>query len=821
MSIRIYCPGCRAGYTVGDQYEGKTARCKQCGASFMAIGVVEPGSAAIQAATPRASAAAPPRRQARAPQRQSPPPAGSARGITLGLMVAGSVVGLLFAVFGAVWISLSLRPSPAKTADSLQVYAKSQDRLPATDPADEKKPELPSASGAKESRSKVSKRVETEDDTPAIEPHGPKGQLSARALRDLKGATVFIKVAAGELSCSGSGFLVKVEDDTGYLVTNHHVVNPEAELLRPIRSGNRITVRTVKYKAKNAVITAVFHSGSKAERQLTAEIISTDESRDLAILSVKGMDDWPRPISLKQKLDLVETMPVYILGFPFGEALSLAKGNPAITINKGSVSSLRQNDFGQMKAVQIDGAINPGNSGGPVVDEDGRLVGVSVKTIIGAGIGLAIAPDELTRLFEGRVGAVGFHPISVDDTSAEFRIEMALIDPEQQIKSAALLYVVGTSRRAPFKQKEDGSFDPLPDAQRLELKIDGQRASGRLKVDVDDKHRVIMFQTSFVNGAGKVMYTQIGSRDIEGSRSPAASPPVAGGQAQRPPSESGSGAGNNMSPDEQKELKKFEGDWVAVESEDGGNYGWGGNPMFIENGVMTITIRGEMTFKYKIVKLDPTANPKTIDLRYIDGPNTGGNTQVGIYDWDGDNLKVCWAPIGETKRPKKFSTKPGVGQGFQYRLYERKAPPGDAQARGGQGGSGAARAGTDGMQKELKKLEGDWVAVRSEDGGNASEGGNPIFIEDGIMSIMIRGRVTFKCKIMKLDTSASPKTIDVKYVDGPGVGGEIQLGLYDWDGDNLKVCWAPVGDTKRPKKFSTKPGVGQGFQYRLYERKKD
>src|SRR5262245_12368632 len=144
-------------------------------------------------------------------------------------------------------------------------------------------------------------------------------------------------------------------------------------------------LRVMKYKAKDAAVSAVFHSGTKAERSLPAEILATDESRDLAVLRVRGMGDWPKPIVLDQQVQPIETMPVYILGFPFGEALSQKNGNPAPTINKGSVSSLRENEYGQMKAVQIDGAINPGNSGGPVVDEDGRLIGISVATIRGAG----------------------------------------------------------------------------------------------------------------------------------------------------------------------------------------------------------------------------------------------------------------------------------------------------------------------------------------------------------------------------------------------------------------------------------------------------
>ncbi len=75
-------------------------------------------------------------------------------------------------------------------------------------------------------------------------------------------------------------------------------------------------------------------------------------------------------------------------GFPFGKALSTTKGNPAVTVGKASVSSLRTGPDGGLAYVQIDGNLNPGNSGGPVVDAKGRLVGVAVATIKdGQGIG--------------------------------------------------------------------------------------------------------------------------------------------------------------------------------------------------------------------------------------------------------------------------------------------------------------------------------------------------------------------------------------------------------------------------------------------------
>src|SRR5438876_7619877 len=154
-------------------------------------------------------------------------------------------------------------------------------------------------------------------------------------LRQLKEATVFIKREAGQLSATGSGFVMKLDGEAAYIITNHHVIDPTGERL----SISRGRIRVVKVRASSAVILAVFRSGTKEERALNAEVVASDPSRDLAVLKVNGVKDFARAIELDWKAELIETMPVYILGFPFGKALSMKKGNPNITINKGSISS--------------------------------------------------------------------------------------------------------------------------------------------------------------------------------------------------------------------------------------------------------------------------------------------------------------------------------------------------------------------------------------------------------------------------------------------------------------------------------------------------
>jgi S1-C subfamily serine protease len=224
-------------------------------------------------------------------------------------------------------------------------------------------------------------------------------------LEELKNATVFVKVTAGILEGSGSGFLLRTEGDNGYVVTNHHVISPPQDA-GPFgfRSRARPFGHAPLFATAPPSVTLVFGSGTANERALHGEIVASDKERDLALLRVKGLRDLPRPIDLSWNPQLVETMPVFILGFPFGDALTTNKSNPAITVSKGSVSSIRLDERGELALIQIDGDLNPGNSGGPVVDLQGRLVGIAVAKVKNTQIGLAIPPAQLVKMFTSRKG---------------------------------------------------------------------------------------------------------------------------------------------------------------------------------------------------------------------------------------------------------------------------------------------------------------------------------------------------------------------------------------------------------------------------------
>jgi uncharacterized protein (TIGR03067 family) len=57
------------------------------------------------------------------------------------------------------------------------------------------------------------------------------------------------------------------------------------------------------------------------------------------------------------------------------------------------------------------------------------------------------------------------------------------------------------------------------------------------------------------------------------------------------------------------------------------------------------------------IKLEPSESPKAINFIIKAGPDKG-KTQLGIYQFDGESLKICVAKAGDTERPSSFTTKP-------------------------------------------------------------------------------------------------------------------------------------------------------------------
>jgi serine protease Do len=171
----------------------------------------------------------------------------------------------------------------------------------------------------------------------------------------------------------GTGFIV---DPTGYIVTNEHVVT----------------------RATDTKISVTTNDGKTYE----AHYVTGEAGTDLAFLKIDS--DKPFPfIDLNAPSPNLLGQTVLVLGNPMGYGSSVARGILSAKNRAVEVSGVEYKGL-----IQTDAAINPGNSGGPVVDLNGKLVGVSsVKMaytpqgVPTQGLGFAIpAEDVRTKVRE-------------------------------------------------------------------------------------------------------------------------------------------------------------------------------------------------------------------------------------------------------------------------------------------------------------------------------------------------------------------------------------------------------------------------------------
>lgn len=175
----------------------------------------------------------------------------------------------------------------------------------------------------------------------------------------------------------GSGFLVSAD---GFIVTNKHVVeDAQAEYSVILRSGET----------------------------KPAKVLARDPVLDLAILDIEG-DNFPyATFGDSDGLKVGQTV------IAIGNALDEFRN----TVTKGIVSGLNRRLLAQNnmdtetieEAIQTDAAINPGNSGGPLIDLEGRVVGVNTATsfsgqLIGFALPANLAKRDLSQVQKfGRV----------------------------------------------------------------------------------------------------------------------------------------------------------------------------------------------------------------------------------------------------------------------------------------------------------------------------------------------------------------------------------------------------------------------------------
>jgi S1-C subfamily serine protease len=168
---------------------------------------------------------------------------------------------------------------------------------------------------------------------------------------------------------SGSGFVV---DKQGTIITNAHVVGDSDEV-------------QVRFEEEGDLV--------------DAEVVGTDPSTDVAVLRVDPDDADLQPLPLGKSAETQVGDAVVAIGNPFGYTRSVTTG--IVSAKQRQITA--PNGFSIENVIQTDAAINPGNSGGPLLDAQGRVIGINSQIATGGsqgsvGIGFAVPIDTVRGL---------------------------------------------------------------------------------------------------------------------------------------------------------------------------------------------------------------------------------------------------------------------------------------------------------------------------------------------------------------------------------------------------------------------------------------
>jgi len=223
-------------------------------------------------------------------------------------------------------------------------------------------------------------------------------------------------------------------------------------------AGWFITCKHVTDEASDGKMKLILNAGEKNQKIFEAKVIRSDKDKDLALLKVIEQGSF---IALKLgKIDgLMETMRLTAFGYPFGEALALGDSDyPAISVSTGAITSLRKRD-GKLEMIQIDASLNPGNSGGPVLNEEGRVVGVVNAGIEGAAVNFAIPASHVQEFLSTPDVEFIAPALTTENMSktATFQASLLNILGSDANFQAELVLKAGTAtHRIPMKREPNG-----------------------------------------------------------------------------------------------------------------------------------------------------------------------------------------------------------------------------------------------------------------------------------------------------------------------------------------------------------------------------
>ena len=232
------------------------------------------------------------------------------------------------------------------------------------------------------------------------------------AINEIYDAVLVVETYKNNTALStGTGFIYKQDDEKGYIITNHHV----------IEKGNKFKI--------------TLPSGEETE----ATLLGSDEYSDIAVLAIKK-EIVTKVAKLGTSADMEVGDTVFTVGSPLGKEYMGTVTKGILSGKNRTITVTSTNNYSQMiDVLQTDAAINPGNSGGPLLNIKGEVIGVTsmkyVKDEI-EGMGFAI-PIEIVNSLTNRLekGEKIERPLigieMTDVTNSYYLYKLGIIIPQE------------------------------------------------------------------------------------------------------------------------------------------------------------------------------------------------------------------------------------------------------------------------------------------------------------------------------------------------------------------------------------------------------
>lgn len=190
----------------------------------------------------------------------------------------------------------------------------------------------------------------------------------------------------------GSGIIM---ESSGYILTNNHVIKGATDIQVSLSDGQKVK----------------------------ATVVGRDQTTDLAVLKIDASDLVPATFGDSEAVETGAL--VWAVGSPFGLERTITSGILSAK-HRAGLSANPHQDF-----LQTDAAVNPGNSGGPLVDANGKVIGVNTAIVGDSYQGISFAiPSNLAREVYGRIKAGrGWLGVRLEPMTPELARQTGMSEP--------------------------------------------------------------------------------------------------------------------------------------------------------------------------------------------------------------------------------------------------------------------------------------------------------------------------------------------------------------------------------------------------------